>query len=107
MDRFIMRIFIILLITLLCPLLVFAGIDDDFNKNLNKSKCIKSWKHTASVFKLYFNADYCNQGEPTAALMTIRYIYEANHTKFPKKIEVDYGNGIVDSYPFTNIPSLK
>ena len=68
---------------------------------------IKSWKHTASVFKLYFNADYCNQGEPTAALMTIRYIYEANHTKFPKKIEVDYGNGIVDSYPFTNIPSLK
>lgn len=48
----------------------------------------------------------CDEGEPTAILLTIRYLYESNNEKFPKYIVVKYSHGITEKYPFTNIPSM-
>ena len=107
MKRHIAAVLVAWSITLLIPLLVSAGVDDDLKKNLGKSRCIKSWHYNKSVFKIYFDPNQCKQKEPTATLLTVRYIFESNKAKFPKQIEIDYGNGPVDSYPFSNIPSLN
>jgi hypothetical protein len=53
--RLLTRVLIAWLVTLLVPLLVSAGMDEDLKKNLSKSKCIKSWQYNKSVFKIYFD----------------------------------------------------
>lgn len=102
--------FILLLITMLVsmPLVCFASLDSDLNNNLlHKSKCIESWKRNKTTFKLYLNSNYCKQNDATAALLTVRALYESNNVKLPKNVEIHYGNGgKPDIYPFSNIPSL-
>jgi hypothetical protein len=84
-----------------------AGVDYDLNNNLSKSKCIHSWKYNESAFRLYLNTALCKENETSAALLTIRYIFESDRSKFPKRIEIynNYGKQLA-SYPFENIPSL-
>ncbi|PXF50650.1 MAG: hypothetical protein C4B57_11865 [Deltaproteobacteria bacterium] len=84
-----------------------SDINDDLNNNLSKSKCIHSWKYNKSTFKLYLNTALCKENETSAALLAIRYIFESNKSKFPKRIEIytNYGKQLA-SYPFENIPSL-
>jgi hypothetical protein len=92
---------------LIFPVFALAGVDDELTKNLNKTECVHSWQYNKSAFKLYLSSSLCKENETTATLLTIRYIFEANKSKFPKKIEIytDYGKQLA-SYPFKNIPSL-
>ena len=107
MKRLITHILIAWSISLLFPLIVYAGLDDDLNGNLtNKTNCLKSWQYNKSAFNIYFDANQCKKGEATAALLTVRYIFESNNATFPKNIVIDFGDGTVESYPFSNIPSL-
>jgi hypothetical protein len=106
MTKLITRYFNAWLIILFLPLFAYSGVDDELNRNLSKSKCVKTWRYDKSAFRIYFNTKECKQKEPTAVLMAVRYIFESNKAKFPKRIEVDYGNGPIDSFPFAKIPSL-
>lgn len=90
------------------PLFSIAGVDEDLKKNLGHTDCIHSWTYNNSAFKLYLNSERCKKNEAPAALLAIRYIFEANNKKFPKRIEIlDNKGNKIDSYPFGRIPSLK
>jgi hypothetical protein len=69
------------------------GVDDELTNNLSKSKCVKSWEHNSSTFKLYLNTALCKDQEASATLLTIRYIFESNKSKFPKGIEIYDNHG--------------
>ncbi len=107
MKSLVKRMSVACLAPLLFPFIAFAGLDDDLNRNLtNKTKCLKSWHRDKQAFKLYFDGSQCKQGEATTVLLTVRAIYESDNARFPKKVVIDYGDGRVESYPFSNIPSL-
>ena len=100
-------LFFILTTSLLIPISVLAGVDDDFNKNLGNHPCVHSWEYNKTAFKIYLNPLKCKDGDTTATLLTIRYIFESNNAKFPKRIEIYNNLGKkLESYPFENIPSL-
>jgi len=100
-------IMIVVCMVIIFPLRSIAGVDEDLKKNLNKSECIHSWTYNKSAFKLYLNPERCKKNEAPAALLAIRYIFEANNKKFPKRIEIFNNRGNkIDSYPFERIPSL-
>ena len=106
MYKLAMRIFIVWLVILFIPLTLFAGnIDKELKKQLGHTKCIKTWNHDRSAFRIFFSPYECKPQECSAALLTVRYIFESNKTKFPKEIIIDTGSE-VQSYPFTNIPTL-
>jgi hypothetical protein len=105
--KFSLRIFVIWIILLFIPLTSFASaVDKELDKQLGHTSCIKSWKYDKAAFRIYFSPNNCKSGECSAALLTIRYIFESNKATFPKKIIIDLGNGEVQSYPFKNIPTL-
>jgi hypothetical protein len=99
---------LVLVIVLLFPVAAMAGVDNDLQKNLSKSNCIQTWKYNKSAFKLYLNTGLCKENETTAALLTIRYLFESNKAKFPSRIIIY--NALTGkemaNYPFKNIPSL-
>ena len=97
-----------LILIFLFPTFTFAGVDNELQKNLSKSNCIQTWKYNKSAFKLYLNTGLCKENETTAALLTIRHIFESNKAKFPSKIIIynSMSNKVLGSYPFKNIPSL-
>ncbi len=86
-----------------------SSFDRDIDNNLPKfpkGYCLREWKRSESEFKLYFDAKYCKKGEGTAVLLIVRTLYELNHVKFPQKIIIYFGDGRIQSYPFSDIPSL-
>lgn len=100
-------LFIILTISLLIPTPLLAGVDDDLNKNLGNHPCVHSWGYNKAAFNIYLNPLYCKDGDTTATLLTIRFIFESNNAKFPKRIEIFNNLGKkLESDPFENIPSL-
>ena len=102
-----MKIFFILTASLLIPISVLAGVDDDFNKNLGNHPCVHSWKYNKATFDIYLNPLGCKDGDTTTILLTIRYIFESNKAKFPKRIQIYNNLGKkLESGPFENIPSL-
>lgn len=107
--RFWKAIVVFLLILVLAfPLFSIAGVDEDLKKNLGHTDCIHSWTYNKSAFKIYLNSERCKKNEAPAALLTIRYIFEANNKNFPKRIDIfDNRGNKIDSYPFERIPSLK
>ncbi len=106
MYKLAMRIFIVWMIILFIPLTALAGnIDKELKKQLSHTKCIKSWNYDYSAFRIFFSPYDCKPQECSAALLTVRYIFESNKAKFPQKIIIDTGSE-VQSYPFVNIPTL-
>ena len=100
------KLFIIAICILILPQYLLADLENDLKKNLDKSKCLESWNYTNNSFTISMKESRCDEGEPTAILLTIRYLYESNNEKFPKYIVVKYSHGITEKYPFTNIPSM-
>lgn len=101
-----MRIFLFLMIVLFVPSVALAGnVDKELQKQLGHTPCIKSWNYNKSAFKILFSPNNCKPQECNASLLTIRYIFESNKAKFPKKIIINTGSQ-VQTYPFENIPTL-
>jgi len=102
-----MKIIFISVAILLFPILSIAGLDKDLNDNLSKSRCVQSWKYDRSAFKLYLNPYACKENESSAAILTVRYMFESNNHTFPERIKIYNSAGEdMGSYPFENIPSL-
>ena len=107
MKRILFKIVLILVAVPILGVLSFAGVEDDLKGNMSKTKCIHSWNYDKSAFRVYFNTELCKKNEGAATLLTVRYVFESNKKKFPRKIEVYNNNGnLIDSYPFERIPSL-
>ncbi len=84
------------------------SVNRDLAKNLNGNTCIHAWEYNKSAFKLSLNTAFCKKYETTAILITIRYIFESDGSKFPKRIKLYSSSGEkLGSYPFKNIPSLN
>ena len=100
-------IFIIMCIIVNLSSLSIAGVDEELKKKLEKHDFIHSWTYNKSAFKLYINPEHYKENQAPAALLTIRYIFEVNKKKFPKRIEVfDNRGNRISSYPFERIPSI-
>ncbi len=82
------------------------AVDEELTKQLGHTACIRSWEYSRKGFKIYFFPYNCKPKEITAAILTVRYIFESNKANFPDIITADLGNGEVQSYPFSNIPTL-